>query len=454
MQEILGAKITEDQLALSTGLIEDHFVSGKSGTTTGKTTWAATTALWFLTTHLEAKVVCTAPTGHQLEDLLFAEMESWIRKIKIPMIRESLIVIKNKIYVKGYRDWFIVARTIPKDAKDKLGDVLAGFHAPHLLFLVDEASAVPDAVFAGIEGSMIQKNVYCALVGNPTRAHGFFFDTHNKNQDKWSTYTLSSLRSPFVDQEWVERMKDLYGEESDWYKTKVKGDFPSGEGQIVATYDQVRAANDRWNTMDVNDIPQTILVAGLDPAAGRNDSSVLTFRRGAYIYTPERIRHRDTNDLIEKVTIMCRSRGAAELYTEYNGIGISIYDQLKRKHGFKTYKVVPNARPNDPEAYRNVRSELYSELAANFDLLMLPFHDRYILELPETSFIPDRTPKQVIDKAKVKSRLRFSPDFSDSLMLSTYRHFDLGKLDYSMPNLNAFVQMNNNLAQESSFVKI
>ena len=82
MKEVLGATITSDQRELAVGLRDEHFVSGKSGTTTGKTTMAATAALHFFTTRPESKVVCTAPTGHQLEDLLFAEMESWVRRIK------------------------------------------------------------------------------------------------------------------------------------------------------------------------------------------------------------------------------------------------------------------------------------------------------------------------------------------------------------------------------------
>jgi len=454
MKEVLGADITSDQTELSDGLIRDNFVSGKSGTTTGKTTCAATIALWFLTTHVEAKVVCTAPTGHQLEDLLFAEMESWIRRISIPFIKESLVVIKNKIYIKGFRDWFIVARTIPKDSKDKLGDVLAGFHAPHLLFIIDEASAVPDAVFSGIEGSMIQKNVYCLLVGNPTRAHGYFYDTHNKNREQWFRVTLSSINSPFVNLEWIERMRELHGEDSDWYKTKILGEFPSGEGQVIATYDQLLDAFERFKNSKGLPPEPTIIVAGLDPGAGKVDNSVLTLRQGRFVYPPFRIQHKDTNDLITKVTSICRGNGVRELYSEYNGIGIAIYDQLKKKTGFKTFKVVTNARANDPEAYRNIRAELYSQLSDQFDELILKHHDRYIQELPEINFIPDSEPKQVVDKKKLKNSLGFSPDFSDSLMLSTYRHFDFDRIKYDLAQFSAFVEMNNNLTTESSFAKI
>src|SRR5680860_1132928 len=100
--EVLGMKISEDQRMITKGLQEEHFVSAKSGTGCGKTAICATVALWFFTTRPEAKVVCTAPTGHQLSDLLFSEIESWVRRIKIPFIKNAINIISGKLYITGY----------------------------------------------------------------------------------------------------------------------------------------------------------------------------------------------------------------------------------------------------------------------------------------------------------------------------------------------------------------
>jgi hypothetical protein len=61
---------------------------------------------------------------------------------------------------------------------------------------------------------------------------------------------------------------------------------------------------------------------------------------------------------------------------------------------------------------------------------------------------------QVVDKPKLKSRLKFSPDFSDSLMVSTYRHFNLGVTADNPCDTMAFTLMNEKLASESAFAKI
>jgi len=451
MKEIVDADITADQRKLSKGLIERHFVSGKSGTTTGKTTCAATTALWFLTTHYESKVVCTAPTGHQLEDLLFSEMESWIRRIKVPFIRDAIKAIKGKIYIEGYRDWFIVGRTIPKDAKDKLGDVLAGFHAPYLLFIVDEASGVPDPVYLGIEGSMIQKNVFCLLVGNPTRPNGYFYDCFNKNKSSWFNVTLSSINSPFAQLEWIERMRTLHGEDSDFFKTKVLGEFPSGAGTNLFSLEMLQDANTRWYNSEPPD--SGIIVAGLDPSASGKDSSVLTIRRGCYIFKPYRIKHNDQQDLANQVANLLRSFGAKEVYVEYNGIGVASYELLLKEKGFKTFKVVTNSRANDPEAYKNLRAELYCQLSESFDQLMVPEEPRYFDELTLFNVVEDKEPKQIVEKVYLKNKLGYSPDYSDSLMLSTFRHFVVNRLNYSNLDVVGFISMNNNLVGESTFEK-
>jgi hypothetical protein len=452
-KEMLDMDVTEDQREADRMFTKDHFISIKSGTGTGKTCYLATLSLHFLTCYPGSKVVCTAPTGHQLEDLLFAEMLTWSRLIKFDKIRDSIKAIQGKMYVEGYREWYIAARTIPKDSKDKLGDVLAGFHAPYLLFIVDEASGVPDPVFKGLEGSMMQKNVWCVLASNPTRNMGFFFDTHHKNKKEWTQVTFSALRSPFNDMDASERLKELHGEDSDFYLTKVLGEFPRGGNELLVSTEEVYESFERFALAD-HTLIKAPLVAGLDPAAGKNDYSVLTIRKGWYIFKPIRIKHSDTHDLEGKVYALYKHHKIQELYTDYVGMGIGVYDHLRRKPGMRIYKVVGNARANDPQAYRNLRSELFCGLRDNFQYLALSDEDRYIQEFGELALMQDKEPAQMIPKIEIRNRLGFSNDYTDSLMLSTFRHFNVGQDDYELANQTAFGLINQHLRMESAFDKI
>lgn len=457
LREIVGVPPTSYQKHAADSLLDRHFVSIKSGTTTGKTMLDATVALWFFTTNPESKVVMTAPTGHQLEDLLISEIRTWKQRIKFEMLRDSIRILNDKIFIDGYREWFMAPRTIPKDSKDKLGDVLAGFHAPMLLFIVDEGAGVPTPVFAGIEGSMIQKNVYCLLTGNPTRASGYFYDTHNKNKKQWCTLTFSSKDSPFVDQDHIQRLIDLHGEESDFVRTKILGEFPRGGSRSLVDVDTLYerfAAHEAFDPEEARKIRP--LVAGLDPAAGKRDYAVMTFRAGAYVFPPIRLYIRDTVDLMNQTHKLMLKWHASELYIDYLGLGIPIYHVMRKKSGYRTYAMIANARASDPDGFINLRGELYYQLSGGFDELMLPNHDRYVQELPEITFIDDGRDRIGVEKKPVlKSRLGFSPDYSDSLMTSTLRNFNLGQINLTnLAQPKHFIMMNNNLQQENSFLRI
>ena len=454
-KEQIGFTPEDYQAEAAETLLRDKFISIKSGTTTGKTAFDATVGLWFFTTRAESNVIMTAPTGHQLDDLLMSEIRTWKSRIKLDMLRDAIIILSNRIFIEGHREWYMVPRTIPKDSSDKLGDVISGFHAPHLLFLIDEASGVPDAVFSGMEGSMIQKNCFCALTGNPTRPVGYFFDSHNKNKARWAQRTFSSLNSRFVESDYVDRMREIHGEDSDWFRVKVLGEFPQGSFQAIATIDTLNELFTRHKDFPLEEAAKMgTLVAGLDPAGGRGDYSILTFRRGFYIYPPIRIKALDTVPLMNQVHKLMLKWGAKELYIDYLGLGIPIYDIMRRKSGYRTYKMIANARANDSDGYGNLRAELYSQIRDNIDDFILPFHERYVQELPEITINPHPTTEKmmVIKKADLKPRLGFSPDYSDSLMTSTLRHFSTACS--STFSIKSYVTCNKQLNVPSSFVRI
>lgn len=59
-------------------------VSVRSGQGVGKTSIEAVIALWFLSCFPMSRVVATAPTARQLNDVLWAELSKWISKKPTP----------------------------------------------------------------------------------------------------------------------------------------------------------------------------------------------------------------------------------------------------------------------------------------------------------------------------------------------------------------------------------
>src|SRR5262245_6636984 len=128
-------------------------VSVRSGHNTGKSSSASWIIYWFLETHDYAKIPCTAPTAHQLGDVLWGELSKWRRyadelsaqRGDHPRLWLSKLfkLTTESLYDPGAREWAALART----ARPENPEALQGFHAEHLLFVIDEASGIPEAIF-------------------------------------------------------------------------------------------------------------------------------------------------------------------------------------------------------------------------------------------------------------------------------------------------------------------
>jgi hypothetical protein len=80
VQQRFGVEPTAQQVRILTALVPPGAkVTVRSGHGIGKSSCAAWAVLWYLETHDYAKVPCTAPTAHQLRDILWGELSKWRR---------------------------------------------------------------------------------------------------------------------------------------------------------------------------------------------------------------------------------------------------------------------------------------------------------------------------------------------------------------------------------------
>lgn len=188
-------------------------------------TTAAWLLLWFLMTRPYCKIPCTAPSKHQLNDILWADVSYWLHQS--PLLEAALEWTSTKVAMKGYEaDWFAVARTARVDPKGRVTEGLQGFHASHILYIVDEASGVDERVFSALEGGLTTANAHMFLIGNPTRLSGTFYRSHTSEQAHWYTDTITAIGNPHVRSTWVDRQKRKWGDKSPEYLIKVLGQFP------------------------------------------------------------------------------------------------------------------------------------------------------------------------------------------------------------------------------------
>lgn len=159
VRDIFKASPDPWQLEALKALDDGKNIAVKSGHGVGKTAFLAWVVLHTLSCFSYPKVPCTAPTNHQLSDLLWAEIGLWLNK---SCLKELFIYTATKISSVAYPEWFAVARAC------SVSENLAGFHANKLIYIIDEASGVPDNIFEVIEGALTTENSQLIMTGNPT----------------------------------------------------------------------------------------------------------------------------------------------------------------------------------------------------------------------------------------------------------------------------------------------
>jgi hypothetical protein len=251
-------------------------VSIRSGHGVGKTTLQAWLVLWFLLTHQNCKVPVAANSQDQLRDTIWPEIAKWHRQL--PDALKAMIDVQAEriVVVQDPEGAFAVRRTASKDNPE----ALQGFHAEHLLFLIDEASGIPDVVFEVGMGALSTPGAKVLMAGNPTRASGFFFDTHHSLRSRWHTMHVSCLDVPRA-QGHIEDIRAKYGEGSNAWRVRVLGEFPTAEDETVIPLELVLSAVGR-NVSSLDYFP----VWGVDVARFGDDRTALAKRQANKLLEP------------------------------------------------------------------------------------------------------------------------------------------------------------------------
>jgi phage terminase large subunit len=326
-------------------------ISIRSGHGVGKTAYIAWIIIWWLLTRNPAKVACTAPTSSQLSDVLWGELNIWIKRL--PESFQALLEWKSdRVEFVPDKGSYAVART----ARREQPEAFQGYHSENMLFIVDEASGVDDIIFQVGEGAMSSHGAKTILTGNPTRTSGYFFDTHHKMRGYWKTMKVSCSDSTRVDPKQIERMASNYGVDSNVYRVRVLGDFPAVDDDAVIPLDLCEEALIR--EVDMIDCP---IIWGVDVARFGDDSSALAKRQGNYLLEKTRVwKGKDTmqtSGMVSEEYNQALVKPDA-IYIDSIGIGAGVVDRLKEL-GLPVFGVNVSESPAIAEKYMRLRDELW-----------------------------------------------------------------------------------------------
>lgn len=412
--DVLGVEPEDWQIEAGERLVKSRRLSIRSGHGVGKTAFEAWTVLWFLTCFYPCKVPATAPTGHQLSDILWAEVAKWLRVMKerTPMLGNWLEWKSEKIErVQAPQEAFAVART----SRPENPEALQGFHSENILFLIDEASGVPEEVYQVAEGALSSHGAFVLMAGNPTRTQGYFYDTHHKMRGSWDTMHVDGEKVKRVSKQYVDDMLKKYGQESSIYKIRVKGEF-AGSPDGVIPLDLIEPATLR----DIKPFGPEIW--GLDVARFGDDLSALCKRRGNSMTVP--IKTWGGKDTMQTAGLLKLEYDAATLkpetiFIDVIGLGAGVVDRAKE---LKLPVVGVNVAetPAVQDQYMRLRDELWFRAREWFQGRNVHlFKDEDLIgELTLPTFkVLSTGKKQVESKDDIKKRAA-SPDRADAFCLT------------------------------------
>jgi len=327
--EVLGAKCWQMQTDIVRSVFKNKITSVKTCNSVGKSFIAARIVVTWLMLYEDSVVVTTAPTWAQVTDVLWREIASTVKLSRYKLTDNEVLQAGLTLGEK----WYAVGRSTAKPEN------FFGYHADHLLVVVDEAGGVDEPIFKGVAAITPNINAHILLIGNPTKPSGTFFNYFDKPELGAKRYTISAFDSPNftaleiktvddlvamftppedIDQvDWIAAVNQeiqnrldptfaalidpatVYGRYHEWgadspaWQALVMGEFPTeGDQQLISTDLVLMAMNMSGIDEDSGktyaelsgwDISDGAPEYGLDMARYGSDSTVLTPRHGGWV---------------------------------------------------------------------------------------------------------------------------------------------------------------------------
>ncbi len=387
-------------------------ISVRAGHGVGKSTACSWALIWHMATRYPQKAVVTAPTSAQLFDALYSELKSWVNKLP-PALRDSFEVFSDRIVLKDAPESsFISARTSSAERPE----ALAGVHSEHVLLVVDEASAVPEAVFEAAAGSMSGHSASTILISNPTRNSGLFYKTHHELASDWKRMHVSCLDNPLVSDDFVRQIKATYGEDSNAFRIRVLGEFALADDDTLIPAELVDGAIGRDVTVPMNEP----LIYGVDVARFGTDRTALCKRRGNSVLDIKSWGGLDLMQTVGQIVNEAKQDAPEEICVDTIGLGSGVADRL-REMGYNVRDVnVSESSAMNPNAAK-LRDELWISVKDWLGTKGVRLPDNEVLrhELVAPRYTFSSVGKLVVEsKDSMRKRGMRSPDLADSLCLT------------------------------------
>lgn len=327
--DVLGNKPWNKQVEIIDSVFRYKLTAVKTCNAIGKSYIAARIVITYLMLHPHSIVVTTAPTWRQVTDILWREIGTALKQSRYKLTD----VEATQAGLNLNTDWYAVGLSTAKPEN------FFGYHADHILVVVDEAGGVDEQIFRGVAAITPNINSRILYIGNPTTPAGTFYDVFNKPELGANCITVSAFDTPNFTDAGIRNLDDLLKlytapqgvKQSDWsrqvdaqmaskldptynglispsvvfgryhewgtdssaWQSLIMGEFPNQAAQSLFPTNLVRMAMSMYNLdhdtgMTIEEIsgweiPDGPAAYGQDMARFGNDLNVMTPRHGGHV---------------------------------------------------------------------------------------------------------------------------------------------------------------------------
>lgn len=408
--------------------MEHHRLALRSLHGAGKTAMAAWVVLWGIAVFDDVKVVTTASAWRQLTFYLWPEIRKWANQTNWAQlgltVRRNHELLDLSIKLPG-REAFAVASDNPA--------LIEGAHASNLIYVLDEAKAIPADTWDAVEGAFSTGNCYVFALSTPGAASGRFYSIHSRQRgyEDWHIRHISledAISAGRVRSEWAEQRKSQWGENSPLYQNRVEGNFADSSEDSLIPLSWTEQAVERWHVC--GGIGAGDQAYGVDPARFGDDKTTIAHVVGHVCQFIKAHTKEDTMQTAGRVAALADPTIPVAIDTI--GVGAGVYDRL-REMGYRVIGVnVAEATQRTDSSgeihFDNLRAALWWLLRemldpTNPDAIAIPpdAENELIGDLTAPTYTyTSRGRIRVESKDDIRKRLGRSTDYADALALAFY----------------------------------
>lgn len=332
----------------------------------GKTHTCARAVAWWLVAYPgDSIVLTTAPTWKQVGDQLWGEIRDGAQRAKVALGGE-VQMLKWSLGPKWYATGFA---TSPNTAVN-----LQGYHASHVLVIVDEADGIAQAIWDAIDGLTTSAHVVTLAIGNPINAGSPWAKITRTAETNPRARVMkiaaddvlphSATRPYLLQSRYVERARAKWGESHPLWFAKVIAEWPTIGTDTVIPLPLLERA--RYRSVERG--PRGL---GVDVARFGSARTVRTLVEGHQFVWSRPTAQEDTMQTAGRVFRDIEDSGPLATWIDDGGVGGGVVDKLIHEMGKNVTPVLNGSRAFDYDHYDNRGSEMWWDLRLGFEQEMV-----------------------------------------------------------------------------------